>query len=83
MKVFFHSRSKDKFDWSNQLIDVDQVPAVGEYFNIHDDEKGESITRVYCVVHTPFEGAICDAEVFGVWEREADALSKAFEEHSG
>jgi len=29
MRVFFHSRTKGKFDWNNKLLDVDQVPAVG------------------------------------------------------
>lgn len=31
MRVFFHSRTKGKFDWNNKLLDVDQVPAVGQF----------------------------------------------------
>lgn len=72
MKVFFHSRTDGKFDWNNRVLDVEQVPAVGEYFNLGDSD--EYITRVEKVIHTPFEGADFQAEVYGVWITETDAL---------
>lgn len=75
MKVFFHSRTEGKYDWVNRSLDVEQVPAVGEYFNLGDSET--DITHVQMVIHTPFPGADYQAEVFGIWISETDAMRKA------
>jgi hypothetical protein len=63
MKVFLHTRSRGLFDWRNELRDFARIPVVGEYFAWDDSSPWY---QVQLVVHTPFEQADCEAEVYAI-----------------
>ncbi len=61
-KVFLHTRSPQKRDWTNEMRDFSRVPAIGEYLATSTTGPWYLIELV---VHCPFDGEP-DAEVYAV-----------------
>jgi hypothetical protein len=77
MKVFLHTRSKGMFDWRNELRDFARIPVLGEYLAWDDSSPWY---QVQLVVHTPFEQADCDAEVYAVEVDHNEVKRQAFQD---
>lgn len=65
MKVFLHTRSYGKVNWTNVGREFGRLPVVGEYVALEDDSQ-QTLYRVLVVVHCPIEDAEYQAEVFAV-----------------
>lgn len=69
-RVFLHTRSPGKYNWTNEFRDFARVPVFGEYIATSSSSEWY---RVQVVVHTPFP-CDCDAEVFAVEVPHSEAL---------
>lgn len=63
MRVWLHTRSNGKFDWRNEFRDFARIPVIGEYVAW---DSSSPWFEVQLVVHAPFKGSNCKAEVFAV-----------------
>ena len=74
MKVFLHTRSPQKRDWTNEMRDFARVPIIGEY--LATSSSGPWYL-VELVVHCPFD---CepDAEVYAVEVDHSEVQKSAF-----
>lgn len=75
MKIFLHTRSPGQRDWNNTVVEVPQIPAVGEY--VATSGSGDDWYQVELVLHTPFPCEF-DAEVYSVAKNHLDAMEEAF-----
>jgi hypothetical protein len=62
MKVSLSMRSQGKYDWKNQIHELEQVPRAGEYVALGPDSPWYV---VQLVVHTPYRQD-CQAEAYMV-----------------
>ena len=62
MKVFLHTRTPQKRDWTNEIREFSRIPTVGEFVSTSGSGPWY---RVELVVHCPFP-CECDAEVYTV-----------------
>lgn len=62
MKVFLHTRSAGKHDWTNNNHEFARIPVIGEFVTL---STTGSWFQIELVVHTPFP-CDCDAEVYAV-----------------
>lgn len=62
MKVFLHTRTPQKRDWTNEIREFARVPTIGEYVSTSASGPWH---KVELVVHCPFV-CDCDAEVYAV-----------------
>ncbi|NHR07386.1 hypothetical protein HA052_19535 [Chromobacterium haemolyticum] len=62
MKVFLHTRTPQKRDWTNEIREFARIPTLGEYVSTSGHGPWH---KVELVVHCPFECG-CDAEVYAV-----------------
>ena len=65
MKVFVHTKAKDKTDWVQNVYEFKQLPALGEYCELQ--AQGEWY-EILLVVHCPFPTEF-DAEI---WAEQVD-----------
>jgi hypothetical protein len=72
-KVFLHTRSISNHDWENSPREFSRVPVVGEH--LATDFQSPWF-EVELVIHCPFPGSDCEAEVYAVRVDPADVMKK-------
>ncbi len=75
MRVLFRSRNHGQFNWQNISYEFLQIPATGEYVALQSDGPWY---LVQLVIHTPFEQADHDAEVYAITVDHMDAKKRAW-----
>ena len=70
--VFVHVKDSVDDLWTNQQMEFDRIPGVGEYVVLKFDSPWY---EVHLVVHCPYEGAEYDAEIYAVRVNHLEEIS--------